>query len=244
VKFLNIAAYKFIKLTALPDLRDTLKALADENNLLGTILLSEEGINLMLTGLPENIKNFKIIIKQDTRFADLHYKESKASEQTYNKLLIKIKNEIIAFGINSIDPVHQQAAYIKPIELKQWLDENKEIIFLDTRNIYEIESGTFKQATHLNIQHFRDFPEAAKNLDANLKEKTVVTFCTGGIRCEKAALLLQHYGFKQVYQLEGGILDYFATCGNAHYEGECFVFDKRRSLAAHQTLQGDILNES
>lgn len=229
---LNIAAYKFIRLDNLAELKSALYNLAQDNNILGTILLSREGINLMLTGLSEDIQVFKDYLKSDSRFSDLHYKESHPEEQTYNRLLVKIKKEIIAFGVDSIDPVHQQAAYIKPAELKQWLDEKREFVFLDTRNIYEIESGTFEEASHLNIENFRHFPAAAKNLDDTLKEKTVVTFCTGGIRCEKAALLLQQYGFKDVYQLEGGILDYFAECGNAHYQGDCFVFDKRRGLSA------------
>jgi UPF0176 protein len=237
--FLNIAAYKFITLTELAGLRLTLKSLAEENQLRGTILLSKEGINLMLTGLPESIINFKNSLGQDIRFADLTYKESTADEQTYNRLLVKIKKEIIAFGIPSVNVIHQKAPYLEPRELKKWLDEKKDIVFLDARNTYEVEAGTFTQAAHLNIQHFRDFPEAAKNLALNLKEKTVVTFCTGGIRCEKAALLLQHYGFKHVYQLEGGILNYFAACGSAHFEGKCFVFDKRTSLTARQILQGD-----
>ncbi len=233
MKLLNIAAYKFVDLDHLVELKTALYNLAQENNILGTILLSQEGINLMLTGLAENIQIFKNYLKSDSRFSDLRYKESQPEEQTYNRLLVKIKKEIIAFGVETIDPIHQQAEYIKPKELKKWLDEKREFVFLDTRNIYEIEAGTFEHANHLNIENFRHFPMAAKNLDDDLKNKTVVTFCTGGIRCEKAALLLQEYGFKNVYQLEGGILDYFAECGNAHYQGECFVFDKRRGLSAN-----------
>jgi len=232
MKLLNIAAYKFIRLDNLGELKTALYHLAQDNNILGTTLLSREGINLMLTGLPENIEVFRDYLKSDTQFSDLHYKESYSEEQTYNRLLVKIKKEIIAFGVDSVDPIHHQAPYIKPTELKQWLDENREFIFLDTRNNYEIEAGTYENAIHLNIEHFRHFPTAAKNLDDKLKEKTVVTFCTGGIRCEKAALLLQQYGFKDVYQLEGGILNYFAEYGNAHYQGECFVFDKRGELSA------------
>ncbi len=232
MSFLNIAAYKFISLDNLAELKTALYNLALDNNIMGTILLSPEGINLMLTGLSEDIGIFRNVLKSDSRFVDLHYKESYPEEQTYNRLLVKLKKEIIAFGVDAVDPAHEQAPYIKPAELKQWLDEKREFVFLDTRNIYEIEAGTFEHASHLNIENFRHFPAAAKNLDDQLKEKTVVTFCTGGIRCEKAALLLQQYGFKDVYQLEGGILDYFAECGDAHYQGECFVFDKRRGLAA------------
>jgi predicted sulfurtransferase len=232
MKLLNIAAYKFISLDNLVELKTALYTIALENHLLGTILFSKEGINLMLTGLTENIEAFRDYLKSDSRFADLHYKESYPEEQTYNRLLVKIKKEIIAFDVETVDPIHQQTPYIKPKELKQWLDEKRQFVFLDIRNVYEIEAGTFEQASHLNIRHFKHFPAAAKNLDDKLKKKTIVTFCTGGIRCEKAALLLQQYGFKDVYQLEGGILDYFAKCGNAHYQGDCFVFDKRGGLSA------------
>jgi predicted sulfurtransferase len=232
MKFLNIAAYKFIALNELPTLRTVLKSRCQALELLGTILVSPEGINMMLVGAPENISAFQAYLAKDARFADLHYKKSYSHQLTFEHLFVKIKKEIIAFDIASVDPVQQKAPYIQPQELKQWLDENRDIVLLDARNDYEIQLGTFNNSVDLNIKHFRDFPEAAKKLDASLKEKTIVTFCTGGIRCEKAALLLQEYGFKKIYQLEGGILDYFETCGNAHYNGQCYIFDQRVGLNA------------
>jgi len=238
--YLNIAAYKFIALDALPALRTEIKTCATENHLRGTVLLSPEGINIMLVGLPQNIKHFRDFLKTKSEFADLYYKESLSREQTFNRLLVKIKKEIIAFGVDTIDPLHQKAPYIKPAILKQWLDEKKEVYLIDTRNDYEVRLGTFENAMELNIHHFRDFPKVAKQLDGKLKEKTIVTFCTGGIRCEKAALLLQQEGFKDIYQLEGGILDYFKECGQAHYEGECFVFDRRVGVDANLNETGTL----
>lgn len=228
--FLNIAAYKFVSLDNLPSLQQDIKTAA--RNLCGTVLLSPEGINIMLAGSPEDIRNFQTYLKTKPELSDLYYKESECELKPFKRLLIKIKKEIIAFGIPSVDPIHEKAPYITAQELKQKLDNHEDIYILDTRNDYEIAEGKFENAQDLNIHHFRDFPEAAKNLPEALKNKTVVTYCTGGIRCEKAALLLQQYGFKDVYQLENGILEYFLQCGDAHYEGKCYVFDERVSLSS------------
>jgi UPF0176 protein len=226
--FLNIAAYKFLSLDNLASLQQELKSAA--LNCFGTILISPEGINIMLAGEPDSIRAFQAYLKIDSRFSDLHYKESESDLKPFRRFWVKIKKEIIAFGIPSINPVEHKAPYIKPAELKQRLDAQEEIIILDTRNDYEIVEGTFENAQQLNISNFRYFPEAAKSLPENLKNKTIVTVCTGGIRCEKAALLLQQYGFKNVYQLENGILEYLQQCGTEHYNGKCFVFDERVAI--------------
>lgn len=227
MKFLNIAAYKFVSLDNLASLQQDLKAAAQ--NLFGTILISPEGINLMLAGEHEPIRAFQAYLQQNPLFADLYYKESASDTKPFRRFWVKIKKEIIAFGI-PVDPVHHTAPYIKPHELKNRLDNHEDIYILDTRNDYEITEGAFENTHQLNIQHFRDFPKAAEGLDPALKNKTIVTVCTGGIRCEKAAILLQQYGFKNVYQLENGILEYMKEYGNAHYEGKCFVFDERVAI--------------
>jgi len=228
MKFLNIAAYKFVSLDNLASLQQDLKTAAQD--LFGTILISPEGINIMLAGEHAPVRAFQDYLKTDSRFADLYYKESEADTKPFRRFWVKIKKEIIAFGIPTIDPANHKAPYIKPQELKTRLDNQEDIYILDTRNDYEITEGAFENTHQLNIQHFRDFPKAAQNLDPELKNKTIVTVCTGGIRCEKAALLLQQYGFKKVYQLENGILEYFKECGTAHYDGKCFVFDERVAI--------------
>ncbi|HEV2614078.1 MAG TPA: rhodanese-like domain-containing protein [Gammaproteobacteria bacterium] len=225
--FLNIAAYKFVSLDNLASLQQDLKAAAQ--NLFGTILISPEGINIMLAGEHAPIRAFQAYLQQNPLFSDLHYKESASDTKPFRRFWVKIKKEIIAFGI-PVDPVNQKAPYIKPSELKTRLDNHEEIYILDTRNDYEIIEGAFENTHQLNIQHFRDFPKAAESLDPALKNKTIVTVCTGGIRCEKAAILLQQYGFEKVYQLENGILEYMKECGTAHYEGKCFVFDERVAI--------------
>jgi predicted sulfurtransferase len=143
---------------------------------------------------------------------------------------VRLKKEIISMGCPEIEPEKQTAPHLEPVDFKQWYDEGKDMIVLDTRNDYEIRLGTFEAAMDLGIDHFRQFPEAIKKLPESFKKKPVVTFCTGGIRCEKAAELMKREGFEQVYQLNGGIINYFEQCGGDHYEGECFVFDKRVAL--------------
>lgn len=225
--FLNIAAYKFIELHDVDSLKSALEI--HTADLCGTILLSPEGINIMLAGDPTHIRHFQATLQQDARFSDLHYKEHLSDIKPFQRLKIKLKKEIIAFGIASVNPIQEKAPYIKPKELKDWLENQKDFVLLDTRNEYEVAEGTFQNATHININHFRDFSKAVETLSA-LKNKTIVTFCTGGIRCEKAALLLQQQGFSDVYQLEGGILEYFNQCGDAFYDGKCYVFDERITI--------------
>lgn len=226
MSIVNIAAYKFVPLTDLNSLRDDLKLHCLEWQLKGTILLSEEGINLMLAGNQNSITALQDYLANDNRFNNMQYKTSYSQEITFNRMLVKIKKEIISMGVAEIDPINNSAPRVSPDELKQWLDEQRDIVLLDTRNDYEIRLGTFNNAIDFNIQHFRNFPQAAAQSQLP-KDKTIVTFCTGGIRCEKAALLLQQYGHEKVYQLDGGILNYLAAHGSAHYHGECFVFDRR-----------------
>lgn len=228
VPYLHIAAYKFTPLRNLPDLRRDFFDQSLALGLKGTILLAEEGMNLMVAGGTDNIRNFQQALVQYPPFSDLKFKESVCSAPPFNRLLVKIKKEIIPLGTKATRT--PSAPRIAPYILKEWLDEHRDITLLDARNLYEIRLGTFNNAQHLNINHFRNFLAEAKALPSALKDKPVVTFCTGGIRCEKAAPHLLHLGFKEVYQLDGGILQYFKDCGNAHYNGECFVFDRRVAL--------------
>lgn len=226
---LNLSAYRFTPFAeeALLPLRDRLRALTKELGLRGTILLATEGINLFVAGPRRATDALLAELRAIPGLADLTPKESLSQEQPFNRMLVKVKKEIIAFGIPGIDPARAPAPRLEPATLKQWLDEGRPVALLDTRNDYEIRLGTFKNALIPHIDHFRDFPAALGQLPDELKTTPVVTFCTGGIRCEKAAPLLVREGFTEVYQLEGGILKYFETCGGAHYEGECFVFDRR-----------------
>lgn len=226
---LNIAGYKFIPLTELQQLREYFFARCTELHLKGTILLSQEGINMSLAGSPVDIRDFQVFLRDDARFADMTFHENFASSQLFQRLKVKIKNEIITLRQPQANPVGMRAPDIDPLEFKQWLDEQRDMIVLDTRNDYEVRFGTFENAVNLHINDFGEFPEAVANLP---KDKPIVMFCTGGIRCEKASLYMLNEGYKEVYQLDGGILGYFAKVGGAHYQGECFVFDERVAVDA------------
>ncbi|MFN7662874.1 MAG: sulfurtransferase [Alphaproteobacteria bacterium] len=224
---INISVYKFVALDDLDTLRRRLKEKCLKLGLKGTILLSPEGINLMLAGSRPSIDSIMSYFEADPLFQNLPIKESISDRQPFNRMLVRLKKEAIAFGINDIQPQTYTSPHLKPAILKEWLESGKEVVLLDTRNEYEIKLGTFKNAINPHIDTFREFPEAVKKLDPSLKDKPVVTFCTGGIRCEKAAPYLEKEGFKEVYQIDGGILKYFEECGGAFWEGDCFVFDHR-----------------
>lgn len=224
---LNIAAYKFVALPELRPLRTRLLALCQEWQLKGTILLSVEGINLFVAAEREKIDLLLAELRRVPGLEDLSPKFSETEHQPFRKMLVRLKKEIIAFGVGGIDPAKRTSPKLAAKELKQWLDEGRPVTLLDTRNDYEVKLGTFKHALPIGVDHFRDFPEAVRKLPPQLKEQPIVMFCTGGIRCEKAGPFMESVGFKNVFQLDGGILKYFEECGGAHYEGDCFVFDER-----------------
>jgi UPF0176 protein len=234
---LNISAYRFVPLTDLQSLRDRLRARATEAGLKGTVLLAEEGINLFLAGEPDALRGFVAWLHEDERFAGLVPKESWSDRVPFGKLLVKIKREIIRMNHPAIRPQAARAPAVDARTLARWLDaghddEGRPVVTLDTRNAFEVDHGRFKGALDWRIGRFSDFPEAALAHREQMQGKTVVSYCTGGIRCEKAALFLQDAGVERVLQLEGGILKYFEETGGRHFEGDCFVFDERECVDA------------
>jgi RluA family pseudouridine synthase len=223
----NIAAYRFAQLDDLPVLRSELLALCRSHQLRGTILLSTEGVNLFAAGYPAGIEALLARLRSIPGLASLEAKYSHTAHQPFRRMLVRIKKEIIAFGVPGIEPARRTSPKLAPRQLKAWLDEGRPLTLLDTRNDYEVKLGTFENALPAGVDHFRDFPAAVAKLPAELKEQTIVMFCTGGIRCEKAGPYMESQGFRNVLQLDGGILKYFEECGGAHYRGECFVFDQR-----------------
>ena len=235
MQILNIAAYKFVALDRLPELQAAVLAAAQSRDIKGTVLLAEEGINLFLAASRTDIHDFLAWLRTDARFHDLETKESWSARQPFRKLLIKIKSEIIRMNHPAIRPSAGRAPAVGAATLKRWLDsghddEGRPVVTLDTRNAFEVDVGTFRNAIDWRIDKFTEFPQALLDHRDELQGKTVVSFCTGGIRCEKAAILMQEAGVAHVYQLDGGILKYFEESGHAHFEGECFVFDERRAL--------------
>ncbi len=238
---LNVAAYKFVTLTDLPPYRAELRKLCQDLELRGTIMLSPEGINLFVAGDEPNVRHLLEVLRRNPLLADLEVKESYSDKQPFNRMLVKLKREIIAFGIDEVRPAVRTSPKLSAAELKRWFDEGRKFRLLDTRNVYEIELGPFHNAEHLNIHHFREFPDAINQLPEETKHEPLVMFCTGGIRCEKAGPLMEQAGFEQVYQLEGGILKYFEECGGEHYDGACFVFDNRVALDPELKPTGELL---
>ena len=230
--FTNISAYRFASLGDLKELQSALRAICNKAKMRGTILLSPEGVNVFVAAAPDAADVLLNYLRTIPVLADLAPKISQSDHQPFNRMLVKIKKEIIAFGVPGIEPGRDPAPRISPRKLKEWLDQGRPVTLLDARNAYEVKLGTFRGARTLGLDHFREFPAAAASLPGHLKDEPVVTFCTGGIRCEKAAPLLQKAGFAQVFQLDGGILRYFEECGGEHFEGDCFVFDKRVALDA------------
>ena len=228
----NVAGYRFVDLPDRDALREPFREICKENALKGTILLSYEGINFFLAGPQPSIDQYLQFLEEDSRFSGISLKYSYTEYQPFNRMNVRLKKEIISLGLDNIKPAERTGEEITPTEFKQWLDEGREVAIIDTRNDYEIRLGTFENALDLNIKSFRAFPKAVESLPDSMKDTPVVMFCTGGIRCEKASVVMMDAGFSNVKQLKGGILGYFEEVGGEHWDGDCFVFDHRVALSA------------
>ena len=234
-QIINIAAYKFVTFDDTVAQRPRFQALCRDLDLKGTILLSPEGINLFLAGIRTSIDQFLAFLRADPRFADMAFKESLSEKQPFNRMLVRLKREIITMKHPLIKPELGRAPAVDAQTLRRWLDQGhddlgKPVVMLDTRNAFEVDVGTFDNTIDYRIEKFSEFPTIIEREKEALNDKTIVTFCTGGIRCEKAAIHMKNIGYDSVYQLEGGILKYFEEVGGAHYQGDCFVFDHRTAL--------------
>jgi UPF0176 protein len=232
----NTAAYHFVAIADPDALAARLQDWAQAGALRGTILVAGEGINLFLAGAPEAIDDFYAQLRADPRFAALRVKTSLSAQQPFARLKTKVKPEIISFRRDAASPLAaERAPAVAPATLQRWLrqghdDSGRRVVLLDTRNAQEVEYGTFAGALTLPIVKFTELPEALAPHRAELADATVVSFCTGGIRCEKAALWMRADGMHNVLQLDGGILGYFEEVGGEGYAGRCFVFDERVAL--------------
>ncbi len=229
-KYTHISFYKFVAIEEPELLKAQMQGMAENLDLMGTMIIAGEGINGMLAGHDTDIQDFIIEFQKDPRFSNISFKVARSQTQPFKKLLIKIKEEILTFNEKSVKPHVRTGNYLKPLELKKWLESKKEVVLLDTRNNFEVEQGTFKGALNPGISKFTEFKKAVGEKLMPLKEKTIVTFCTGGIRCEKATAYMLEKGFKDVWQVEGGILKYLEDTDGSFWEGQCFVFDNRISV--------------
>ncbi len=233
---LNASAYKFVSLEDPAAWRDVVRAQAQACGLLGTVLLAKEGINLFVAGAHEGMGAFLQWLRLQAPFTDLVTKESQSDTLPFGKLIVKVKPEIIRMNHPTICPQNARAPAVDAKTLARWLaagvdDAGRAVVTLDTRNAFEADHGRFKGAHDWRLSKFSDFPAALLARRHELAGKTVVSYCTGGIRCEKAALLMLDAGVQNVLQLEGGILQYFKEVGGQHFEGNCFVFDEREALS-------------
>jgi len=223
----NILFYKYIKIKDVINFRDSQFDMCKKLKLLGTILIAKEGINGSLSGKNKDVEKYKKYLKKDPRFLNISFKGGTVASHNFKRLSVRLRDEIVTskFKVN----LKNKAPYVKPRELRKWLDLKKDFVLVDARNYFESSIGKFKNSITPKIDTFRQFPKTIKELN-KYKDKRIVTYCTGGIRCEKASAYLVENGFDDVYQLEGGILSYGKECGNSHWQGKCFVFDTRGAI--------------
>lgn len=239
---INISFYKFVELKNLPDLKIQLLNFCNEKNLKGKILLANEGINGYLSGDRENLEKFKQYILSFSFFNDLYFKENPICKHNFKRMIVKIKKEIITFKIPV--NINKKAPHIKPEELKKLYENNENFVIIDTRNDYEYDIGHFKNAIKLNTKQFSDFPQELEKIKEKIKDKKIITYCTGGIRCEKATAYMKDIGYKEVFQLDGGIINYGIKCGGDFWNGKCFVFDERGAIDLDINTQKENLEYS
>ncbi|MGQ0674426.1 MAG: oxygen-dependent tRNA uridine(34) hydroxylase TrhO [Hyphomicrobium sp.] len=223
--------YKFVAIADREGLKSELDAVCCAHGVKGTILIAHEGINGTIAGTDEAVRTILAWLRTDLRFADLESKVSYAAAAPFKRLKIKIKPEIVSFGVSVADPSEQVGTYVRP---KDWnaLIQEPGVVVIDARNAYEVAIGTFAGAVDPGTRAFSEFPEFVKASLDPARTPKVAMFCTGGIRCEKASAYLLNLGFPEVYHLEGGILKYLETVPpeDSLWHGECFVFDGRVSL--------------
>jgi len=227
---LNIAGYKFEQLDDVEVLVPKFQSICNDLELKGSVYLSPNGINFSLAGSKENVEQYLHFMEQDERFLNIPLKKTYSETQPFRRMKVRPKKEIISLGRDDINPRELTGDYVTPKELYAMYENNEDVIVLDTRNEYETRVGLFENAVDLQLDTFRDFPNAIKQLPEEYKDKQIVMYCTGGIRCEKASAVMLKSGFSDVKQLEGGVLDYFKETGGKYWNGDCFVFDERVAL--------------
>ncbi|MGZ3713503.1 MAG: oxygen-dependent tRNA uridine(34) hydroxylase TrhO [Bdellovibrionota bacterium] len=227
MRVLNVAFYHFFPLQDPNQVKLSLRTKLETTALKGTLILAPEGINGVWAGPESEVRAALDVLQAELGLQDLRWKESFSGSIPFEHLVFKVKAEIVTFRVPELSPPPDTAGRLNPKELAEWYSQGKDFIVLDTRNEFEFRLGRFAGAKSLEVNQFVKFASAAETLGEDWKSKPIVTYCTGGIRCEKAAPFLASLGFSDVYQLDGGILGYFEAMGGSHWEGECFVFDQR-----------------
>lgn len=236
-----ILFYKYVEIKDPESLCEKQMELAQHLDLTGRMIIAEEGLNATFEGTGENIKKYISEMKKDDRFSDIDFKKSPGTGKSFPKLSIKVRDEIVASRLDDgIDPTEDTGTYIQPDELHEWFEEEKDFKVIDMRNSYEYISGHFKNSVDPGMKVFRELPEKVENIE-ELKDKPVVTVCTGGIRCEKASAFLKEKGFKNVYQLKGGIHRYIEKYPDGYFKGALYVFDGRVTMSMAPAEDRDVV---
>jgi len=228
-----ILFYKYVTIADPEGFRAAQRALCEALGLKGRVLIGSEGINGTLAGPRAAVEAYGTALRGDERFADIEIKASEGDAQTFPKLIVKVRPEIVTLGAGPLAPDRDN--HLSPAEWKRTLEEDPEVVVVDVRNRYESAAGKFAGAVACDIGNFRELP-AYLELLAEFKDRKVLMYCTGGIRCEKASALFRREGFKNVFQLHGGIVTYQEQFGNEHWLGECFVFDQRMTVRVDEAL--------
>jgi len=226
-----ILFYKYVSLADPEAVAEGQRELCEKLGLKGRCIIAREGINATYEGTKENIKKYIEELERDARFRNIHFKLSSGTGNAFPKLSIKVRKEIVSLhlGTCDIDPNQITGKHLKPEELHEWIKEKKEFYIVDMRNVYEHKVGHFENSILPPIENFRDLPKVVEQV-AHLKNKTVLTVCTGGVRCEKASGFLITQGFTDVYQLDGGIVSYMERYPNEDFQGKLYVFDGRVTM--------------
>lgn len=223
--------YKYVHLREPDTVRDWLRALCEQYNLKGRLIVATEGVNITLEGEMQDTEHFITELERDERFLNIHFKRSTGDGKSFRKLSVKTRSEIVSahLGVCDIDPNTMTGKRCTPEMLHQWFAEDKKFFIVDMRNVYEHDVGHFAGSILPDMENFRDLPKITKALK-HLKNETVLTVCTGGVRCEKASGYLISQGFTDVYQLDGGIVSYMELYPNEDFEGKLYVFDNRVAM--------------
>ena len=232
-EILVAALYKFVEIDDLLSLQSDLHEICEKNNIMGTILIANEGINGTISGKTNEINQTISILKSDKRFTNIEIKYSSTDKQPFHRMKVRLKKEIVTIGLSKINPNKKVGTYVKPDDWNDLISDPN-VVVIDTRNKYETKIGSFQNALDPETSSFREFPDWVKKFKSSKENanKKIAMFCTGGIRCEKASSLMKEEGFEDVYHLQGGILKYLETIDkeNSLWNGECFVFDQRVCL--------------
>ena len=224
--FKVISFYKYVRIENPEEFAQQHLNWCLDNGVRGKVYIAKEGINGSVFGDDFTLQNYKNHLKSIEIFKDVWFKETNTEQIAFNKMHVRVKDEIVNSGLLNTK-LENTAPKLTPKQLYEFYENKKDFVIVDARNWYESKIGKFKNAITPQVKHFREWPKVVESLQ-EYKDKTIITYCTGGIRCEKASAYMREQGFKDVYQMDGGILNYIQQFPDTYWEGGMFVFDERK----------------